>query len=100
MEGSDPELYGALKEIARAYKEGKRVQAEHGDLQGIPCPHPESTGVRVQYLHKIFPNTNRFFSSGGVEVEGTVWVRASLGSPSTGRQLGRCGSGWYCLRAG
>ena len=35
-------------------------------------------------------------SSGGVEVEGTVLVRASLtgnGSPSSGRQLGRGGSG-------
>ena len=35
-------------------------------------------------------------SSGGVEVEGTVFVRASLtgnGSPSSGRQLGRGGSG-------
>ena len=35
-------------------------------------------------------------SSGGVEVEGTVLVRACLtgnGSPSSGRQLGRGGSG-------
>ena len=35
-------------------------------------------------------------SSGGVEVEGAVFVRASLtgnGSPSSGRQLGRGGSG-------
>ena len=39
-------------------------------------------------------------SSGGVEVEGTVFVRASLtgnGSPSSGRQLGRCGSGRLLL---
>ena len=35
-------------------------------------------------------------SSGGVEVEGIVFVRAT--SPSSGRQLGRCGRGRYCFR--
>ena len=61
MEDADPELYKALKEIARSFKEWKRIQAEEGDSRGIPCPHPKRTGVEVQYLHKIFPNTSRFF---------------------------------------
>ena len=61
MQDADPELYKALQETARKFKEWKRIQAEEGDSRGIPCPHPERTGVEVQYLHKIFPNTNRFF---------------------------------------
>ena len=67
MEGSDavkhdhPELYEEMKRIARQYKEMKRIQAEEGDARGIPCPYPESTGVHVQYLHKVMPYTNRFF---------------------------------------
>ena len=58
---SDPQLCNALQEIARKYKERKRSQAEEGDSPGIPCSHPERTGKEVQYLHKIFPETNRFF---------------------------------------
>ena len=41
-------------------------------------------------------------SSGGVEVDGTVFVRASLtgnGSPSSGRQLRRGGSGWWVCQS-
>ena len=61
MQAAEPALYEALQDIARQFKEWKRIQAEQGDSRGIPCPHPERTGVEVQYLHKVFPNTNRFF---------------------------------------
>ena len=61
MQAADPELYKALQETARKFKEWKRIQAEEGDSRGIPCPHPERTGVEVQYLHQVLPNTNRFF---------------------------------------
>ena len=61
MQDADPELYKALQDTARQFKEWKRIQAEEGDSRGIPCPHPESIGVKVQYFHKVFPNTNRFF---------------------------------------
>ena len=56
-----PKLCAELKQIARNFKEGKRIQAEEGDARGIPCPHPKTTGVEAQYLHQIMPNTNRFF---------------------------------------
>ena len=61
MQAAEPALYEALQDTARKFKEWKRIQAEQGDSRGIPCPHPERTGVEVQYLHKIFPITNRFF---------------------------------------
>ena len=32
----DPLLYEELRQIARRYKEGKRIQADEGDAQGIP----------------------------------------------------------------
>ena len=35
MEDADPELYAALKEVARGYKEWKRIQAEEGDSLAI-----------------------------------------------------------------
>ena len=57
MQDADPELYKALQDTARKFKEWKRIQAEEGDSRGIPCPHPESIGVKVQYLHNVFPNT-------------------------------------------
>ena len=61
MKEAHPDLYKALKEVARNFKEWKRIQAEEGDSRGIPCPHPKRTGVEVQYLHQIFPKNNRFF---------------------------------------
>ena len=61
MQQADPELYEALKQIARNFKEGKRIQAEEGDERGIPCPHPKRTGVEVQFLHEIMPDTDRFY---------------------------------------
>ena len=61
MKESHPDLYKGLKEVAREFKEWKRIQAEEGDARGIPCPHPKRTGVEVQYLHQIFPKNNRFF---------------------------------------
>ena len=56
-----PQLYAEMRQIARHYKDMKRIQAEEGDVRGIPCPHPESTGVNVQYLHQVMPHTNRFY---------------------------------------
>ena len=61
VKGDDPLLYEELRQIARRYKEGKRIQAEEGDAQGIPCPHPEVVGVQVQNLHRVMPGTDRFF---------------------------------------
>ena len=61
FERSDPELCNALLMIARKYKQRKCIQADWGDLVGIPCSHPERTGQEVQYLHRILPETNRFF---------------------------------------
>ena len=61
LERADPELVKKLHEIAWKYKEMKRIQHEEGDEPGIPCPFPDTTGIEVQYLHKIFPDTNRFF---------------------------------------
>ena len=61
MKRDDPVLYEELRQIARRYKEGKRIQADEGDAQGIPCPHPEVVGVQVQKLHHVLPGTNRFF---------------------------------------
>ena len=40
---------------------GKRIQDEEGDAQGIPCSIPKRTGMEVQFLHNIMPNTNRFY---------------------------------------
>ena len=60
LERADPELVKKLHEIAWKYKEMKRIQHEEGDAPGIPCPFPDTTGIEVQYLHKIFPDTNRF----------------------------------------
>ena len=57
----DPLLYEELRQIARRYKEGKRIQADEGDAQGIPCPHPEVVGVQVQNLHRVMPGIDRFF---------------------------------------
>ena len=37
------------------------IQADEGDAQGIPCPHPEVVGVQVQNLHRVMPGTDRFF---------------------------------------
>ena len=61
VKGNDPVLYEELRQIARRYKEGKRIQADEGDTQGIPCPYPEVVGVQVQNLHRVMPGTNRFF---------------------------------------
>ena len=58
MRAANPELHNALKEIAWRYTTGKWKQAQVGDSQGIPCPHPKSTRGEVQYLNQIMPNTN------------------------------------------
>ena len=53
---------GALKrDHPQLYEEMLRIQAEEGDMQGIPCPRPEVTRVHVQYLHQVMPLTNCFF---------------------------------------
>ena len=61
VKGIDPCLYEELRQIARRYKWWKRIEADEGDTQGIPCPHPEDVGVQVQNLHWVMPGTNRFF---------------------------------------
>ena len=61
MQGDDPLLCEELCQIALRYNPGKRIQADEGDAQGIPCPHPEVVGVQVQNLHRVMPGTDRFF---------------------------------------
>ena len=50
-----------MADVARRYKEGKRIQAEEGAAQGIPCPHPKVVWEQVQNLHGVMPGTDRFF---------------------------------------
>ena len=61
VHGDDPLLYEELCQIPLRYNPGKRIQADEGDAQGIPCPHPEVVGVQVQNLHRVMPGINRFF---------------------------------------
>ena len=41
---ADPFLYEELRQIALRYKEWKRIEADEGDTQGIPCPYPQVVG--------------------------------------------------------
>ena len=61
VKGVDPCLYEELRQIARRYKWWKRIEADEGDTQGIPCPYPEVVGVQVRNLHRVTPGINRFF---------------------------------------